>query len=387
MRRVIRIKAMQGLYAYFNNKEVNLADVRQKVYDGLIEEPNFYNSLPQEKLGYQKLLPVLLDEAFEQKLILAELPDNQQWLGRHALKTVSEWYNENEVVKKRILAELRQDLVQQNHTEILFWQVLSGLIQRVDDEEDRKQFKLLATEPSPEFELKILNHSFLPLLNEALHPAKGKQPLGLKPLENDELLRLYQYLFKELPEYQTYKLKKEVTPADEEEIWKVLYRKLFRSEIFNEIMLDRDMHWSENRILLEVRLKETFKTLVGGQSPIFATDEEELEEYTRFFGVLFASSLENFDTDEGLIRATLKNWDPDRIALLDKYLIHLSLNEMRNFPHIPVKVTMNEYLEIAKAYSTPGSAGFINGVVDKLAKQLKEGGNIKKSARGLMDNR
>jgi N utilization substance protein B len=60
---------------------------------------------------------------------------------------------------------------------------------------------------------------------------------------------------------------------------------------------------------------------------------------------------------------------------------------MRKFPHIPVKVTINEYLEIAKAYSTPGSAGFINGVVDKMSKRLQQAGKIRKSAKGMMDNK
>jgi N utilization substance protein B len=65
----------------------------------------------------------------------------------------------------------------------------------------------------------------------------------------------------------------------------------------------------------------------------------------------------------------------------------LGINEMRNFPHIPVKVTINEYLEIAKAYSTPGSSSFINGVIDKMAKILQKEGSIKKSAKGMLDNR
>jgi len=72
MRRVIRIKAMQGLYAYYNNKTVNLEDIRQKVYDGLIENKNFYEADPKDKIGFQMLLPVLLDEAFESKLEVQE---------------------------------------------------------------------------------------------------------------------------------------------------------------------------------------------------------------------------------------------------------------------------------------------------------------------------
>ena len=147
------------------------------------------------------------------------------------------------------------------------------------------------------------------------------------------------------------------------------------------------MRWSENRILLEVSLKGTFKELCAGNVPVFEPKKEEEEEYASFFNTLFSSSLENFEVDEELMKAAITNWDADRVALLDKWIIHLSINEMRQFPHIPVKVTMNEYLEIAKAYSTPASAGFINGVVDKIATLMKAEGGLKKSARGLMDNR
>jgi N utilization substance protein B len=199
--------------------------------------------------------------------------------------------------------------------------------------------------------------------------------------------RLYTVLFRELPEYKVYKEKKEVTPEEEEEIWKVLYRKLFKSVPFNEVMSEKDLHWSENRILLEVSLKSTFKLLAGGEVPVFKRNDTEDEEYREFFNTLLDSSLENFEEDEKQMAETITNWDSDRVALLDKWIIHLSINEMRKFPHIPVKVTMNEYLEIAKAYSTPGSAGFINGVVDKLAAKMRASGTIRKSAKGLMDNK
>lgn len=387
MRRVIRIKAMQSLYAYFNNKEVNQADVRQKVFDQLIEEPDFYNAQPAEKKGFQQLLPVLLDEAFTGKIDLSELPENQKWLGKLAAQTVSEWYQQNEAVKKRIFSELKADLNLQKPTEIFFWKTLVELIFRIENQEERKQHNLLDSSPSPEHELKLVHHPYLAILQKGIIDKKGKPQAGIKPLENDDMIRLFQYLFRDMPEYQTYKVKKSVSPDEEEEIWKILYRKLFRSGIFNEIMSERDMHWSENRILLEVRLKKTFKSLSQGEVPNFEDEPEELEEYNHFFHVLFQNSMDKFEEDDELIRTALKNWDPERVALLDKYIIHLSMTEMREFPHIPVKVTINEYLEIAKAYSTPGSAGFINGVVDKLSKTLKESGNMKKSARGLMDNK
>lgn len=388
MRRVIRIKALQGLYSYFNNKTVNWVDTTQKVADSLIEDPNFYNTTdPLAKQGIQKLLEVLQEEAFQGKIEVTELPESQRWIGLLAQKTMATWNNENRNELSRIHSTALRDVENQVAVEVTFWQLFSSLLQRTWEVEERKQNNLLPTEPTPAHELKILDHPFWKNLLHALHPEKGSPPVGLKSFDKEMMIRLYQSIFNELPEYQEFKNKKEVSDQEMEEIWKVLYRKLFRSEIFNEVMGENDLHWSENRIFLEVRLKQTFKKLSLGETPTFELDREEAEEFGQFFKILLDESIAHFEDDEDLIRNVLITWDPERIALLDRHLIHLAINELRSFPHIPIKVTINEYLEIAKAYSTPSSAGFINGVVDKLAKTLRAEGAIKKSARGLMDNR
>ena len=80
-----------------------------------------------------------------------------------------------------------------------------------------------------------------------------------------------------------------------------------------------------------------------------------------------------------------KNWELERIALVDVILLKMALSEIMNFPSIPVKVSINEYIDISKDYSTPKSKVFINGVIDKLVIELKESGSIKKTGRGLME--
>lgn len=78
------------------------------------------------------------------------------------------------------------------------------------------------------------------------------------------------------------------------------------------------------------------------------------------------------------------NWDTDRIAVIDGILLKMAICELQNFPSIPTKVTMNEYLEIAKEYSTPKSSVFINGILDKIVKEYAENGKLNKTGRGLM---
>ena len=378
---------MQALYTYFNNRTVNLEESRRKVAADLIEIPEFYNAEPLEKEGFKALLPVLLDDAFEGKSEENELQDNQKWLAGMAEKAVRSWHEENQKERKRILEGIQSDIFKQAEKEVFFWQVFRDLIDTVEKEEYNRQNAHIKSNAPAEHTLKILRHPMLALLDAALNPSKGAAPKGFAAINPEWIIRLYPVLFKELPEYQEYSNSLSVNSDQETEIWKVLYRKLLRSEVFNEVMEEIDLRWSENRILLEVSLKDTFRNLTAGEKPAFIRNEEENEEFARFFSLLFESCLENQEEDEQRLASVISNWNSDRVALLDKYIILLSINEMRKFPHIPVKVTMNEYLEIAKAYSTPGSSSFINGVVDRLAGIMQKDGSIKKSARGMMDNR
>jgi N utilization substance protein B len=387
MRRIIRIKAMQGLYTYYNNRSVNEDDIRQKAASRLIEIPDFYNATAQEKAGFLALMPVFLDDAFGAGLDIESLPENQKWLGKMARQAFADWNKENEQEIKRIRTSMAQDIRRQTATEVSFWNLFLDLAQEISRTENQKTQRYLDNEPSLPHTLKFAEHPWLPFLEEALHPKKGKVPPASRQWDRETIISLYQTLMVDLTEYQAYRDKPEATPEDHAEIFKVMYRKLFKSERFNETMLEHDLHWSENRILLEVSLKTTYKTLQQGEVPRFEPNAAEEEEYIGFFDTLFDATREHFEEDDAVIREVSVNWDADRLPVLDKWIIHLSVNEMRKFPHIPVKVTINEYLEIAKAYSTPGSAGFINGVVDKMSKRLQQAGKIRKSAKGMMDNK
>jgi N utilization substance protein B len=378
---------MQALYTYLNNRSVNLEEARRRVFARLIEIPEFYNAEALEKEGFKALLPLLLDDAFDGKSEAEELQDKQRWLAALAKEAVIDWHQENKQEKQRILDGIQSDIKRQSEKEVFFWQLFLALTMQLEQEEENRTTGFLPQEASAPHTLKMLQHPFLPVLQDALYPDRGAAPNAFRSIDPEWIIRLYPVLFRELPEYREYRDLKESTAENDHEIFKVLYRKLLRSEIFNEIMEEIDLRWSENRILLEVALKETYRRLTAGEPVAFVRDEDENEEFARFFNLLFESSLQNLEEDEKLLSGVITNWNSDRVALLDKYLILLSINEMRNFPHIPVKVTINEYLEIAKAYSTPGSSSFINGVVDKMAKILQKEGSIKKSAKGMLDNR
>jgi N utilization substance protein B len=90
---------------------------------------------------------------------------------------------------------------------------------------------------------------------------------------------------------------------------------------------------------------------------------------------------------EKIIASKSKNWDVERIAAVDFIILKLALSELIKFPGIPIKVTINEYIEICKAYSTPKSKQYVNGILDVLSNELMRDGTVKKSGRGLLDNK
>ena len=112
---------------------------------------------------------------------------------------------------------------------------------------------------------------------------------------------------------------------------------------------------------------------------------DDLEEDREFMLGLFHKTILNSDKYAELIDDKAKNWELDRIALMDIILIKMALAELMEFPSIPIKVTLNEYIDISKYYSSAKSKVFINGILDKLIIDLKEEKKIKKTGRGLME--
>ena len=106
-----------------------------------------------------------------------------------------------------------------------------------------------------------------------------------------------------------------------------------------------------------------------------------------YFIDLFNNVLDNEESYEKIIIDQTQNWEGDRLAMTDLLILKLGLAEMIHFPSIPVKVSINEYIELAKNYSTPKSGQFVNGLLDVLSQKLQKENIIRKSGRGLIDNK
>lgn len=168
--------------------------------------------------------------------------------------------------------------------------------------------------------------------------------------------------------------------------------KLFKNQIADHDILqhifeEKNIHWSDDHYFVcgyVVNALRDFKEELGAnyQLPNLYKDKEDEFDFIK---TLYRMVLINNDEYEKVIMSKAQNWESDRIAAVDFILMKMAICELEKMSSIPVKVTLNEYIEISKLYSTPKSRMFINGVLDKLVVEFKSEGKIQKKGRGLMN--
>jgi len=189
-------------------------------------------------------------------------------------------------------------------------------------------------------------------------------------------------------QFEAYLRLENPTFEQDKEIVQFLIKSIFfKNDTINDFFEMVDLRWSENKPILKSLLTKTIKSVEENQPFSLLELSYNWEEDLEFFKTIYNTTLAHEDTYEELIATKSKNWDIDRIASTDLVMLEMAIQEMIHFPSIPVKVTINEYIEISKRYSTPKSKQFVNGVLDVIAVDLQKEGVIKKSGRGLIDNK
>ncbi len=197
---------------------------------------------------------------------------------------------------------------------------------------------------------------------------------------------------RELKEYKEYMdSPKDSFTADRNFISTLIKVYFSENESLEDYYEDKNIFWAADYEIALMMIIKTIKAFEEDSLDIqklpglFDSDEEQAKEDKLFLLNLYRKTINHEDEYELLISSTLDNWELERIALMDNLLIRMAICELQEFPSIPVKVTLNEYIEIAKYFSTPRSSVFINGILDKLVEQLKTGNKISKKGRGLME--
>ncbi|MFI3285666.1 MAG: transcription antitermination factor NusB [Rikenellaceae bacterium] len=161
-------------------------------------------------------------------------------------------------------------------------------------------------------------------------------------------------------------------------------KEMQESEALDEALEDLSIMWDNDLSFVLPLIVRTLNSIRPSHTEIKIMSKYKSNEELEFVRTLFQKSLINYNKNQLYIEQFTSNWDLERIVFMDNLIMNMAMTELVSFPSVPIKVTMDEYIEISKSYSTPGSSVFINGVLDRVVSDLTESGRIAKSGRGLM---
>ena len=251
--------------------------------------------------------------------------------------------------------------------------------------EERKKKKL----PTPEDlnpNRKFVDGALLKKIDSspALAKEKNNRKLGWTS-EEDALIKALYTKLTGTNDYAAYTADKEYSFEKEKSLLAKLYKKqLSEDDSLKQHLFEKNIHWASDYMLANICIIKTIESSNEGEGielmPVYKADDD-----IDFMLELFRKTILS-DTDNiKLITDKISNWEPDRIATMDFILMKMAITEVMNFPGIPVKVTLNEYIEISKLYSSPKSNTFINGILDAIVKDLKKNNRVVKAGRGLIE--
>jgi N utilization substance protein B len=211
--------------------------------------------------------------------------------------------------------------------------------------------------------------------------------LGLTWADHTDVVRM---VFSEMTQwvtYQEYMVSQDDSYKADQRFVKELVTKLFpASEELSASLEEQSVYWNDDLLFVASMIRNSigrFREHDDGRNmampPLFTNHDDE-----QFVKVLLRKALLDNEKTSELIDTHATNWEIERIALMDRLVMQLAITELVEFPEVPVKVTLNEYIEIAKDYCTAKSSTFVNGILDKIVREMRANGTIKKAGRGLI---
>ena len=261
---------------------------------------------------------------------------------------------------------------------------LIQIAQQAKDDEKKRKSKHLPSDADKTFSTKLYDNELIQSLVENKKLQQQFEQYNFSEKANvDYTKKIYQE-FNENEAYIEY-LAKATVKEDHLEILLELFRVCRKHEFFVEQMDDNFTNWLDDKSVVIGTVKKTLKALPS-EDPLFFKQYYPDDETCKEFGFDLLEKCEEKDEELlEVIKPALKNWDHERLAVIDMILLKMALIEFKYCKSIPTKVTLNEYVEVSKMYSTPKSKDFINGILDKLLKDLEEQGEINKEGRGLVN--
>lgn len=306
------------------------------------------------------------------------------------IKVLQALYAYNQSENKQITAHEKLLLRSVDQVFEMYIWMLSLLIEVIEyaeyDAEERAA-KHLPTEADLDPNLKILHNKFILSLQKNPEYLAGVKKYKVDWSFDPEMARSLFYTLKAAPEYQTYLENTDGSIRADKDIVRFIFKKLIlKSATAEQVFEEKFLNWPVDKDPLQAMIAKTFKNFSNedfAKNKLAELSADWVED-REFLVTLFQQIIRYDQEYQQLIGDKTKNWEADRIALMDTLLMKMAICEFLGFPSIPVKVTINEYLDISKEFSTPKSNSFINGILDKVLIELKEQNKIRKSGRGLI---
>ncbi len=252
------------------------------------------------------------------------------------------------------------------------------------EEEERRKAKLLPKDEDRNFTPKLYQNPLIQELENSEHFTSIIEKKNFAALVDGDLVRQIYRKFAKEEVYREY-VNSETGDKEHRKALLDLFRFMRKSEVFEELLESNFSNWEDDKSLVIGAVKKVVKALPGQPDDFLKEHYPDEETWKEFGEQLLQLTIEENSELRKTINPALKNWDEDRLNTVDNILIKMALCEMLHFPTIPTTVTINEYMEVSKDYSTARSKDFLNGILDKLAGDLREKGMIKKKGRGLKD--
>ena len=314
---------------------------------------------------------------------------NRRFLRVKALQSIYAYHqseNSNLSLAERELLEGVDDLYKLFVYQLSFWVEMKRFAERRIEENKQKHFP---TEEDLNPNTKFVNNRILKALDDNKHLMKLEEQYKINWADSrEDFIRNMFTKLTDTIEYQDYMINgKDGFSDDKRFLVTVIDSHMTENGLLYDYYSDRDLSFNSDYQLAIYLLWKFISELPASFDafsmlpPVYKTEKEDKE----FVIKLFEKTILHGDEYMELVKSNISNWDYERLALMDKILIFMALTEFIEFHSIPVKVTINEYIEISKFYSTPESRRFVNGMLDRLSTVLKEEGKLVKTGLGLVD--
>ncbi|WP_421891490.1 transcription antitermination factor NusB [Marinoscillum sp.] len=386
-RRILRVKAMQALYSYFTAQESLKDVVRERLESQFYPDPAKDDFAESDKFtARRKTAARLFIENLQQRSVAEETEEDVK---DAAVRSIEAYHTELRKEQRNIRNVMVNDIADIHK---LYFKLVALPLEFAHQEKlekDKKEKAHIHKESA--WRWHFIQNPVIDALTKHEPFTKGLIDLKLSWDEDaDQIRTWYKDILKKDPVLIEYQSKEQPTDEEHKEAILHLFKKIiFKNDSINEFLSESDLHWTENKSVLKSLVVKTFQDYEKDLDPSYEMKEviTNKEDDMEFFEVLFDETLKKSKEWDDLIVKKVKNWDISRVALMDRIILKMALTEMMQFHSIPVKVTINEFIEISKLYSTPKSKQFVNGILDVLANELTSDGVIRKSGRGLIDNK